>query len=386
MRHNKKKLVMAALCILVFLVGLQCRAKETATNSSVSSIPTTIQKAYGLIYFSKRGDANNFENRGFGGLYFTNLATGEEQALTTASDVSQNEGFSWSSITRRLIFSGKGENNAEDRNLFTVDLNGSINQLSNGEIYDSRGRWSSDGQMIVFKSFRPDDYILYIMDANGSNVRPVFDKDREFFIGNEFEWAPNNQRLAVSIIPDDTLPVNLDAPLSNLVIVDLESEKSSIQFSADHIRTDFSWSHDGSKLVFLSNPVEVNSSVRVSTAIYVFDFQSKEESLVVEFKVIGTPVWSPIEDVIAFSAAKPEETDELNVYLINSDGTGLMQLTDNAAYRVSSWSPDGTKLAVEILSERLTDYEIGIFDINNRTLERVTDNEVFDAFPIWIEL
>lgn len=385
MRHSNKLVVLLILCGMVFGVGSQCNGKDSA-NNSVSSISASTQKAYGLIYFSKRGNANDFENRGFGGLYLTNLTTWEERSLTSDSAVSQNEGFSWSPITRKMIFSGKGKNGANDRNLYSVDLSGNTAQLTNDDTYDSRGRWSSDGQTIAFKSIRPDNYILYLMDVDSSNVRPVFENDREFFIGNEFVWAPNSSRLAVSIIPDDSSPINLNAPLSNIVVVDFEPEKTFTQLPKDRIRTDFSWSHDGSKLVFLSDPIEVNSMVRVSTTMYVFDLQNKEETLIAEFKVIGTPVWSPTEDVIAFTAAKPEEIDDLNIYLINGDGTGLKQLTDSGAYRVSSWSPDGTKLAVEIISEQLTDYEIGIFDIKNETLERVTDNEVIDAFPVWVEL
>lgn len=385
MRQNNKIVILLILCTLVLVIGSQCSGKDSVNNST-NSISASPQKAYGLIYFSKRGNANSFENRGFGGLYLTNLTTREEQSLTNESAVSQVDGFSWSPITRKLIFSGKGKNGANDSNLYSIDLSGNIVQLTNDNTYDSRGRWSPDGQTLVFKSIRPDDYILYIMNIDSSNVRPIFENNREFFIGNEFVWAPNSQRLAVSIIPDDTSPINLDAPLSNIVIVDFEPNKTLSQLPGDRIRTDFSWSPDGSNLVFLTDPVEVNSAVRVSTAMYVFDFQNKEETLIAEFKVIGTPVWSPVENVIAFSAAKPEETDDLNIYLINGDGTGLKQVTTDGAYRVSSWSPDGTKLAVEIIGEQLTDYEIGIIDIESGALEQVTDNDVFDAFPIWVEL
>jgi Tol biopolymer transport system component len=117
-----------------------------------------------------------------------------------------------------------------------------------------------------------------------------------------------------------------------------------------------------------------------------FDLKPKKENLLVEFKVVGTPVWSPIEDLIAFSAARPEETADMNIYLINSDGTGLKQLTNDGAYRVAAWSPDGSKLAVEIVGEEITDHEIGVVDVETGAVEQVTNNDVFDAFPVWVEL
>ena len=121
--------------------------------------------------------------------------------------------------------------------------------------------------------------------------------------------------------------------------------------------------------------------------MYVYNLELQEDDLLAEFSAIGTPVWSPTEDVIAFSAAQStSQTDDLNIYLIDGDGSGLKQLTNSGAYRVVSWSPDGNKLAVEIIGQQLSDHEIGVFDIRTETLKQVTDNDVFDAFPIWVEM
>lgn len=383
MDQSRRILIGLLFCGLVFLAA-QCTT-ESSVHNSTNSTPS-MQKADGLIYYSKRGNANNFENRGFGGLYLTNLVTREETSLTSDSAVAQVDGFSWSPILRKLIFSGQGKNGVDGRYLYTLDLSHNVTQLSKGDSYDNGGRWSPDGHKIAFWSIRPDNYMFYLMDIDGTNVRPVFEQARELLLGNEFVWAPDNKKLAVSTIRDDSLPINLDAPSNNIVVVELEPNETSSPLPGNRIRTDFSWSYDSNKLVYLSNPTKVNDFVRVSTAMCVFDIRSKKETVLAEFKVIGTPVWSPIEDIIAFSAAKSEETDELNIYLINGDGTGLKQLTDSGAYRVASWSPDGSKLAVEIIGAQLTDHEIGVIDIKIGTLERITHNDVFDAFPIWVEL
>jgi TolB protein len=285
-----------------------------------------------------------------------------------------------------LLFAGPGKDHEHDSNLYTVDLRGNLAQLTDDDTYDSRGRWSPDGHKIAFDSLRSEDYTFYLMDIDGSNVRPVFEMERELLLGNEFVWAPNSQKLAVSIIPNDTTPINLDAPLSNIVIVDIDSKRITSSIPGELIRTDFSWSYDSNRLAYLSNPVDVNSFVRASTALYVFDLKRKEENLRTECKVVGTPVWSPIEYLIAFSAARPEETADMDIYLINSDGTGLKQLTNGGAYRVASWSPDGSKLAVEIIGEELTDHEIGVVDIKTGAVEQITNNDAFDAFPVWVEL
>lgn len=387
MDQRRKLLTLFLLCGLVFSVASQCRSGSSVDNSA-NPITFSSGQTYGLVYFSKRGNANSFGNRGFGGLYLTNLTTRHEQTLTSDNAVSQNEGFSWSPITRQLVFSGRGKNGTQDSNLFALDLDGNYIQLTNDDTYDSRGLWSPDGRTIAFKSIRPDNYMFYLMDIDGSNVRPVFNEDREFLLGNEFVWAPNSQRLAVSIIPYvDSKPMNLDAPLTNIMIVDVEPTKSSLPLPGDRIRANFDWSYDSNKLVYLSDPVAIDSLVSVYKEMYVYDTKTNEEIMVAGFKGgIGTPVWSPAEDVIAFSAVESEKTDEINIYLINGDGTGLKKLTDGGAYRVAAWSPDGNKLAVEIIGETLSDSEIGVLDIETGTLEQITNNNVFDAFPLWVEL
>ena len=49
------------------------------------------------------------------------------------------------------------------------------------------------------------------------------------------------------------------------------------------------------------------------------------------------PQWSPDGAILAFLSGG-------NIYFINTDGTGLNQLTSTEDYEYISWSPDGTKI------------------------------------------
>ncbi|MBE7549474.1 MAG: PD40 domain-containing protein [Anaerolineales bacterium] len=44
--------------------------------------------------------------------------------------------------------------------------------MTNNDVNDSDGNWSPDGQTIAFWSSRPDESWLYLMNSDGSNVRP----------------------------------------------------------------------------------------------------------------------------------------------------------------------------------------------------------------------
>ena len=61
--------------------------------------------------------------------------------------------------------------------------------------------------------------------------------------------------------------------------------------------------------------------------------------------------WSPDGRMIAFDSNRTDvdgDKDVVQVYVANADGTGVVQLTRGPGFHAdASWSPDGTKLAIE---------------------------------------
>ena len=69
----------------------------------------------------------------------------------------------------------------------------------------------------------------------------------------------------------------------------------------------------------------------------------------------STPSWSPDGRRIAFQS---DRDGNLEMYVMNADGTGLLNLTQNAAFdgipfiqhsraQLSAWSPDGRRIAFQ---------------------------------------
>ncbi|HAC56075.1 TPA: hypothetical protein DCF80_01105 [Candidatus Saccharibacteria bacterium] len=95
--------------------------------------------------------------------------------------------------------------------------------------------------------------------------------------------------------------------------------------------------------------------------------------------------------VIAFASQRgvtnPTTSTPADIYVINEDGTGLTNLTNNSGDDIlPAWSPDGTKLA--FTSKRDGDYEIFVGDYNSATrslsnLVQLTKNTTPDRFPTW---
>lgn len=72
-----------------------------------------------------------------------------------------------------------------------------------------------------------------------------------------------------------------------------------------------------------------------------------------------------------------------DIYLVNSDGSGLKELTDSSGMILNfSWSPDGSRIVFD--SDRYNEKdEISILDVESLAWTRLTDNDVNDMDPAW---
>lgn len=81
--------------------------------------------------------------------------------------------------------------------LYTVPLSGgSAVRLTSGSGFDAQPRFSPDGKTIVFVSDRSGGENLWLVDADGRNVRPLTRGNAQMFASPE--WAPDGQYVVAS--------------------------------------------------------------------------------------------------------------------------------------------------------------------------------------------
>ncbi|MEM7032600.1 MAG: hypothetical protein AAF629_23810 [Chloroflexota bacterium] len=154
---------------------------------------------------------------------------------------------------------------------------------------DSRPDWSHDGSRLVFSSQRESDRLwrLYFIHADGQHERPLARADGMPLFGEDPAWASDDYR----IIYRGCAPNGGECGLWFITL-------------------------DG----VVSAPI-----IQDSQAIQ--------------------PDGSPIEDRVVFASS---QSGNWEIYTVNIDGTGLLQLTDHPAIDgMPTWSPDGEWIAFQ---------------------------------------
>src|SRR5690242_6449134 len=93
------------------------------------------------------------------------------------------------------------------------------------------------------------------------------------------------------------------------------------------------------------------------------------------------PSPSPNAGRIAFASNR---TGEFQIFVMNWDGTGLLQVTHDRGGNVTpSWSPDGRMIAFASTEQRDGNAELYIMNADGSDQRRLTNNPADDSHPHW---
>ena len=184
------------------------------------------------------------------------------------------------------------------------------------------------GTRIAFASERDGAGDIYVMNANGSNLRRLTNsEDKE---GTSLEWSPDGTRIAyVAIKPDGNWEVR---------IIGLEVGAQPQDFAhrtADEWQP--RWSPDGRSIAYTSYRSGA-PDIMISN-IYAGTLEQPTKGVGQNY----LPVFSPDGTRLAFVSNRDGNNE---IYVMNRDGSNLTRLTNNPAIDVTpTWSPAGTQIA-----------------------------------------
>jgi len=142
------------------------------------------------------------------------------------------------------------------------------------------------------------------------------------------------------------------------------------------------WSPDGSRIAFATPDAENRHG---TIGIVNADGSNQHRIGEADAFLDGNPAWSPDGSQIVFTAGGGDAID-----LMGADGSGRHRLVTKSAgesYRHLSWSPDGTRIAVETTRPRQSGstsrLEIWVMNADGSNFVRLTNNDVPDRHPDW---
>jgi TolB protein len=236
----------------------------------------------------------------------------------------------WSADGSKIVFARKRV--IGNREIFVMNADGSgQTRITNDPAFDTWPEWSPDGTKIMFSSNRGRGFIqcpgadftipataLYVMSADGSGVTKVADTP---FIQIAGRWSPDGERIVFQ-----GSPPNSCTP----AIYTMKADGSDLRkLTPDSLNgTEPDWSPDGTRIVF--NDDQCPTCAFGVSDVMVMNADGTDLRRLTPENAFGDNVgvtFSPNGDRITF--ANFDATGFGDVWVMSADGTGLRNLTAN---------------------------------------------------------
>lgn len=153
----------------------------------------------------------------------------------------------WSPDGLMIAFDYDVKANYNQYQIFAVSVaDGTVTQLTHTRDNERYPRWSPDGSQIAFVSTRDGNSEIYVMDADGGNVRRVTRRPGE---DGGMSWFPDGQTLVFSSYPREYDLFTID--MDGLNIQNLTADLGAAAWAA-------TLSPDGTQVVFAFGEVPIS--------------------------------------------------------------------------------------------------------------------------------
>ena len=248
------------------------------------------------------------------------------------------DGPAWSPDGTRLAFE-RHTSNGDD--IYTAAAGGSDTvNLTRNSGANGQAAWSPDGSKIAFWSNRGGNVRLYVMNADGTNVRFLRGEvsyGLDVYFPGHPTWSPDGARLAFDQACNIHV-INADGG-GLLTLTTGEPGSGLCSYSP-------AWSPDGTQLAFVSN--------RDGTfAIWVMNADGSGAANLTRALTVKTPsdswppTWSPLGSQIVFGATPLGNCyyyyyyyncpGPPHLWVVSRDGTAVTQITDGDGESRPSW-------------------------------------------------
>ena len=198
-------------------------------------------------------------------------------------------------------------------------------------------------------------------------------------------WSPDGQQIAFYAAEDNGV--------RNLYILDIYSHDIRRLTKNGASNTDPSWSPDGRQIAFASDYGDAFGIFVISVEC-ADTFEKCAKRLTPEDNYwYAAPAWSPDGKRITFVSTRDttnpidDSLGNSDVYIMNSDGSGLKRLTENLGEDYTpAWAPDSRHIVYSAQNIKFGTMEILIMDTEcnvTKDCTRTLFSDIVDLMPAW---
>jgi dipeptidyl aminopeptidase/acylaminoacyl peptidase len=220
--------------------------------------------------------------------------------------------------------------------------------------------------LIVFCLQPEPGLIIYATIFQSMHIRNALGGDPETLtlLGNSVSATQDGERIAFEL-DGDIWVANIDA-----------SDPVNLSNTPDSVEGQPSWSWDGTRILY---DLQADSGQGASDVFVMNEDGSGATNLTPDTPDWndGKPAWSPDGTRVAFGS---DRTGAGDLYTMAVDGSDLVRLTDGVMDTNPRWSPDGQRIVFTRFldpAEGGTDFELFVINTDGTGLTQLTDNGFF---------
>ncbi len=263
-------------------------------------------------------------------------------------------------FTGQISFASTRTGNKE---VFIMDYDGhNVRQVTSNGSINLNPSFSPDGRKMIYTSYKMGNPDLYLRKIVGGSETRISARTG---LNVTAAWAPRGDRIALAMSKDGN---------SQIYLINKNGKELARLTRDNAIDISPSWSPDGTHIAFVSD--------REGTPqIYIMKADGSEVRRVTRKGDYNVgPSWSPRGDRILY-CRRQVKGPGFQVFAINADGTGDIQLTTEGRNEYPHWSPDGR--FITFTSTREGNKAIYIMRADGSSQVKVSRGKGEDSQPVW---
>jgi len=247
-------------------------------------------------------------------------------------------------------------------------------KLTDNEWNDEYPVWSPDGTTIAYTADPNGNYDIFIMEADGSNIKPVTSSPKDEI---EPSWYPDGKKLNFTEEGKRLLRAN-----PKIFMLDLQTGKQK------RLMPEYSKAHGISRVSPTGEIITFTGKPGLGGwDVAVFDLDSKEVKYLDEGGKSCRARFSPDGKKLAYVSSKADGKGD--IWIMEIDGSSKKRVTfrDDTYDYFPVWSPDGRFIAFNSSQQHdlKGDWKLFIIELETSKILPLFDSPGNDIFPDWVE-